>query len=234
MTEKRAGASSGFPGRPRLLRGALEVRDPDREGTKTSRIVFQYNPEKIQRTLASRAAPKDQGGKVGKAREDIRRVLGPPVETITMSVVLNAADQLGAGQPDALVAKYGLYPVVATLELLLYPKSYRVKDNQNLAKKGTVQLQQADVPLVILELSKKRKMPIFLTSFSIAEEAFDQNMNPIRAKVDLGMRVLTYMELDDKGEGRKTYVTYQETKENLAQQFAEHTTPAAKSRAAGS
>ena len=33
-------------------------------------------------------------------------------------------------------------------------------------------------------------LPVKLTEFSITEEAFDVNLNPIRAKVSLGMRVL--------------------------------------------
>ena len=39
-------------------------------------------------------------------------------------------------------------------------------------------------------------MPVRITEFSITEEAFDPALNPIRAKVSLGMRVLS---VDDLG-----------------------------------
>ena len=44
-------------------------------------------------------------------------------------------------------------------------------------------------------------MPVRITEFSITEEAFDPKLNPIRAKVSLGMRVLTVDDLgfDHKG-----------------------------------
>ena len=46
-------------------------------------------------------------------------------------------------------------------------------------------------PLTLFIWSKNRIMPVRLTDFSITEEAFDPNLNPIRAKVSLGMRVLS-------------------------------------------
>ena len=39
-------------------------------------------------------------------------------------------------------------------------------------------------------------MPVRFTELSITEEAFDPTLNPIRAKVSLGLRVLT---IDDLG-----------------------------------
>ena len=44
--------------------------------------------------------------------------------------------------------------------------------------------------------SKNRIVPVRITDFSITEEAFDPVLNPIRAKVSLGMRVLS---VDDLG-----------------------------------
>ena len=35
-----------------------------------------------------------------------------------------------------------------------------------------------------------------MTEYRVTEEAYDTNLNPIRAKVSLGMRVLTYDDLD--------------------------------------
>src|SRR5687768_2986403 len=85
--------SSEFPRSPKLLKGALVVFQSQKIGPPPSVIVFQYNPDQLTRSLAHRAAPPDPSS-VGGAREDVFRVLGPPVETLTLSVILNATDQL--------------------------------------------------------------------------------------------------------------------------------------------
>lgn len=206
---------SEFPGSPRLLKGALAVYASDTRGTQPQIIVFQYNPNQVRRTLANRAAPKESSN-VGSAREEVRRVLGPPVETITISVELDAADQLAEPSQNSTVVENGLYPVLATLEMLLYPASIRVQEIKRLAEQGQVQLSPVDVPLLLLILGQSRVAPVMLTNFSITEEAFDQNLNPILAKVDLGMRVLTYMELDRNSIGFDAYLAYQQQKETLA------------------
>jgi hypothetical protein len=57
-----------------------------------------------------------------------------------------------------------------------------------------------------------------ITEFSVTEEAFDTALNPIRAKVSLGMRVLT---IDDVGFSEKSgslFMSYLKAKEQLASQ----------------
>ncbi len=93
---------SEFPRSPRLLKGALVVFDSQKPGPPPRVIVFQYNAEQVTRSLASRAAPPEPSD-VGSAREDSFRVLGPPVETINLSVVLDAADQLE--EPESRFAR---------------------------------------------------------------------------------------------------------------------------------
>lgn len=64
--------------------------------------------------------------------------------------------------------------------------------------------------------SKNRILPVRLTDFSITEEAFDTNLNPIRAKVSLGMRVLSVDDLGFDHKGGSLYMAYQQNKEQLA------------------
>src|SRR5918994_387969 len=112
---------SDFPGRPKLAKGALAVYERDEPGAQPQIIVFQYNPDQLRRTLANRA-PQSPPSNVGGAKEDVLRVGGPPVETINLTVALNAVDQPGGvaglnereGSPQR-----GLHPVLATLEMLL-------------------------------------------------------------------------------------------------------------------
>ena len=214
---------SEFPRSPRLLKGALVVFDSQKPGPPPRVIVFQYNAEQVTRSLASRAAPPEPSD-VGSAREDSFRVLGPPVETINLSVVLDAADQLEEPDKNPEVAQNGLHPVLAALELLLYPPSTQVLLNRNLAQAGKVQVCPADLPLTLLVWGKTRVVPVRLTSFSITEEAFDTKLNPIQAKVDFGMRVLTYMELKEDTVGFSAYIAYQAQKEALSRQLRTGTT----------
>lgn len=207
--------SSEFPRSPKLLKGALVVFQSQKTGPPPNIIVFQYNPEQLTRSLAHRAAAPEPGN-VGGAREDVFRVLGPPVETINLSVVLNATDQLEHPDQNPEVAVNGLHPALAALELLLYPASTQVLLNRGLAQAGSAQICPADLPLTLLVWGKSRAVPVRLTSFSINEEAFDPALNPIQAKVDLGMRVLTYMELKEDTIGFGAYIAYQTQKEVLS------------------
>jgi len=206
---------SEFPRSPRLLKGALVVYESQKPGPPPQVIVFQYNAEQLSRSLAHRAAPPEPSD-VGAAREDSFRVLGPPVETITLSVVLDAVDQLEQPDQNPEVAANGLHPALAALELLLYPPSTQVLLNRTLAQAGRVQVCPADLPLTLLVWGKSRAVPVRLTSFAVTEEAFDPLLNPIRAKVDLGMRILTYMELKEDTLGFSAYIAYQAQKETLA------------------
>jgi hypothetical protein len=193
----------------------MVVFQSQKPGPPPTVIVFQYNPEQLGRRLAHRAAPPDPGS-VGAAREDSFRVLGPPVETINLSVVLDAADQLERPEQNAEVAVNGLHPALAALELLLYPPSTQVLLNRGLAQAGSVQVCPADLPLTFLVWGKSRAVPVRLTDFSVTEEAFDPSLNPIQAKVELAMRVLTYMELKEDTIGFGAYLAYQTQKEVLA------------------
>ncbi len=209
---------SDFPRSPKLLKGSLVVYESQTPGPPPKVIVFQYNPEQLSRSLATRAAPREASN-VGGAREDVLRVLGPPVETINLSVELDAADQLAEPQQNRPVVENGLHPVLATLELLLYPPTARVQEIDRLAQQGEVQICPADLPLTLLVWGKSRVVPVLLTSFSVTEQAFDQALNPIQAKVELGMRVLTYMEFQQTSVGFDAYLAYQRQKEALAGQY---------------
>jgi len=205
------------PLRPNLQKGALAVYPTHTPGSQPSSvIVFQFNPEAMKRTLAHRAAPAPAAGNTGAAKEDVLRVAGPPLETINLTVDMHAADQLAEPDQNAPVAEDGLHPALATLELLMYPPTLNVLAIEQKAAAGQVQVSPADLPLVLLIWGKSRVVPVKLTSFAVSEEAFDRHLNPIAAKVELGMQVLTYMEFNDSSIGRDAFIAYQKSKEQLA------------------
>jgi hypothetical protein len=207
------------PLRPNLFKGALAVYPTQTPGSQPSAvIVFQFNPDTMKRTLAHRAAPAPAEGKSGASKEDVLRVAGPPLETINMTVDMHASDQLEDPDQNGVVAENGLHPALATLELLMYPPTLNSQAIEAQAAQGVVQVSPADLPLVLLVWGKSRVVPVKITSFSISEEAFDTRLNPIAAKVDLGMQVLTDMEFTDSSIGRDAFIAYQKSKESLAQQ----------------
>jgi hypothetical protein len=208
---------SDFPRSPRFLKGALVAYETPFLGPVPNVIVFQYNPDQLSRSLAHRAPPPDPKS-VGAVREDVLRVFGPPVETITLTVDLDAADQLAdPGRHPHIVAR-GLQPVLAALELLLYPPSAQVLLDRTMAQRGTAQISKKGeaAPLVLFVWGPSRVLPVLLTNFSVTEKAFDQALNPILAEVQLGMRVLTYMDLKEDHLGYRAYTATQTQKEVLA------------------
>ena len=98
----------------------------------------------------------------------------------------------------------------------MYPPTLNAQKIQEQAARGQVQVSPADLPLVLLIWGKSRVVPVKLTSFAISEDAFDTRLNPIAAKVELGMQVLTYMEFTDSSIGRDAFIAYQKAKESLA------------------
>ena len=73
-----------------------------------------------------------------------------------------------------------------------------------------------EAPLTLFIWSASRVVPMRITEFTITEEAFDVDLNPIRAKVSLGMRVLSIDDLTFTDFGGSLYMTYQQQKERLA------------------
>jgi hypothetical protein len=210
---------SEFPGRPHLQKGALLVYDSQDPGTPPSRqINFQYNPETLKRSFATRSPPKDPT-KSTQAQEDVLSVPGPPVETITLTVELDATDQLDDPQHADDINDNGLHGAIAALELLLYPATALVSQIEQQADAGEVQVHPGDTPLVILAWGKSRVVPVQLSSLSVSEELFDPMLNPLSAKIELGLKVLTYMEFTKASVGRDTFIAFQKRKEELARNW---------------
>jgi hypothetical protein len=200
---------SGFPGSPRVLKGAVVGIDP--AGGRFSVIVFQYNPDTLTRTLQPKAAA---GGGAGASKSEVLRLQGPPQETIHLDMEIDAADQLGQGDPIA--TSLGIHPTLAALETLLYPSAVHVIANEVLAALGVIELIPPEAPLTLLVWGPKRILPVRINELSITEEAFDPGLNPIRAKVGIGVRVLSYDDLGLLSPGGAIFMAHQVIKETMA------------------
>jgi hypothetical protein len=197
-----------FPGSPRILRGAIVAVTPL---SPLSRIViFQYNPNELRRTLRPRSAPAEQ--QVGPA--DAHRIWGAPTETITMTVEVDAADQLETGDPVA--ATTGIAPQLASLEMLLYPDSLQVIANTALMAAGVIELLPPEGPLTVLVWGPGRAVPVRLQDLTITEQAFDPGLFPTRATVEVSLQVLSYSDLPVSDPGYTLFLVHQVLKETMA------------------
>ena len=196
---------SAFPGTPRIFKGALVAYQlPDLLPTV---IVFQYNPEHLTRSLQARTA-------TGGGRGDAQRTDGPPEESISLSIEIDATDQLE--KSDGVTLAVGLHPVLAALELLMYPSFPTVIFNQALAAFGSAAILSEPAPMALFIWGPARVLPVRVTSLSITEQAFDTLLNPILAKAELGLKVLTYRELEMTNPGYWVYMASFTQKEVMA------------------
>jgi hypothetical protein len=137
------------------------------------------------------------------------------VETIKLEAEIDAADQMEFGDQDPTI-EFGIHPQIAALESMLYPTSRSLQENHELAASGQLQIIPMESPLALFVWSKSRIVPVRITDLSMTEEAFDPNLNPLRAKVSLSMRVLSVDDLGFEHKGGSIYMTYQKEKERLA------------------
>jgi hypothetical protein len=197
---------SSFPGSPRLLKGAIVGIDPF--NPLASVVVFQYNPDTMTRKLEPRAVSAE--GDRGEAF----RLTGAPKETITLSIEIDATDQLEQANP--LATTMGIYPTLAALEMILYPKSAVVIANTILSLVGIIEVIPVEAPMTLFVWGPQRVLPVRLTSLSITEEAHDQLLNPIRAKVELSLTVLSYHDLAVTSPGEALFLVHHIAKEIMA------------------
>jgi hypothetical protein len=204
---------SAFPNSPRLVKGGIVTMDVN-TSTVQGVIALQYNPDTLTRTLQVQAVQGAQDG----TRVDALRLRGPAVETIKLDAELDATDQLEFPTQNAIATQYGLQPQLAQLEMLVNPTVEALLYNDGLAEQGQLEIIPLEQPLTLFVWSKSRVVPVRLTDFSVTEEAFDPNLNPIRAKVSLGLRVLNVDDVGFSHPGGRIFMSYLTNKQQLATQ----------------
>jgi hypothetical protein len=196
------------PPRPPSPPGVSRSPEPRPAKKWPSVISFQYNPDLVTRTL------RPQPVSDAPDRTEIFRLKGPPIETINCTVEIDGADLMAAEDPITL--QFGIQPQLSALELLIYPVSAVLIANEVLSLAGTVEILPMQSALTLFVWSQSRVTPVLITSLSITEEFFDPQLNPIRAKVTLDMRVLNVNDVGFLTPAGSLYMVYQTTKEALA------------------
>ena len=199
-----------FPASPHILKGGLVLLDAQTAAVLRI-ITLQYNPDTLTRTLQVKGVGNEAN------RSEAMRLTGPPVETLKLEVELDAIDQLEVA--DSVTVQVGIQPQLAALETIVYPSSSQLLSANRLAGMGTLEIVPMETALTLFIWNKNRILPVRITEMSVTEEAFDINLNPIRAKVSLGMRVLSVDDLGFTHKGGSLYMNYQQNKERLASMF---------------
>jgi len=173
-------------------------------------IALQYNPDSLSRTLQVQAIGEAQD------RSEAFRVKAPAVETLKIEVEIDLTDQLETQASNPSAVECGLHPYLAALETIVYPSARQLASNDALARSGTLEIAPMEAPLTLFIWSKNRVLPVRVTDFSVIEEAFDAALNPIRAKVNLGMRVLSVQDVGFRHKAGQLFMAYLRHKEVLA------------------
>ena len=201
---------TSFPGSPKTLKGGFVLMDA---GGKTvlRTVAFQYNPDSVTRSLTPRGAKVDAGDRL-----EGLRLVGPPVETIKIEIEIDAIDRLEKPGSNADTVANGIAADLAELEAIISPAPDDIAAADSLAQSGTLEILPLPSPLVLLALGRNRLIPVRITEFGIVEEAFDTQLNPIRARVSLGMRALSVNDLAFGSKGAALFMVAARRRDKLA------------------
>ena len=173
-------------------------------------ISLQYNPDTLTRTFQVQSYAE------GTDRSEALRLKSSPIETIKLEAEIDATDQLEFPDQHPNIVENGIHGQLAALETMLYPSSEALQNNHNQAGRGVLEIVPMEAPLTLFVWSKHRAVPVRVTEFSVTEEAFDPSLNPIRAKINLGLRVLSVNDLGFDHRGGSLFMSYLKNKEALA------------------
>lgn len=204
---------TGFPRSPKLTRAGLVLISPD-SGAIERIIVLQYAADSLRRTLRAQAVEGEAD------RSQPLRLTGPAVETITFEAELDATDQLEAPDQNPAAVDSGVFPALSAIETLLHPTVAQLERQSAQTASGSFTITPAETPLALFVWSRNRIVPVRVTDLSVTEEFFDAELNPIRAKVSLTLRVLSVSDLGFSHRGSGLFMAHLQAKEQLAARLA--------------
>jgi hypothetical protein len=170
-----------------LKRATLLLLSPDAKDAKVSAknscLVFQYIPEKLIHTF-NRPLPEPTSVLTSK---------NSLVELFHLSFEFDSTDPDLQTQTNAL-NDFGIHPALAMLESLVQPQ---MPDN----------LQS--IPFVVFNWGTHRSVIVQIMSMSIEETVFDGALNPLRATINLILRVLNGSEITANKGAQDVYFNHQ-------------------------
>jgi Contractile injection system tube protein len=201
---------------PRLVKGGLVVLNAAGNAVARS-IALQYNPDTLSRSFQVQGAG-GEGGEGGGQRATPFRLKGPAIETLKVEAEIDATDGLEFPDQNPVIAEFGVGPQLAALEALVNPTADAIAALDAKASSGVLEIVPPEAPLVLFVWGRQTVLPVRVTDFSFTEEAFDPLLNPIRAKVSLGLRVLSTDDLGFRHRGGALFLAHLRRREQLAGQ----------------
>lgn len=196
---------------PQLIKAGLVVLDAA-SGSVHRTIALQYNPETLSRSFQVQGV----GGDAGAEKAQPFRLKGPAIETIKFDAEIDATDSLEQPDRNANAVQYGVAPQLAVLEALVNRSVDEMLAINEESKSGTLEILPPEAPLVLFVWGANRVVPVRLTDLSITEEAFDAALNPVRAKVSIGLRVMSTDDLGFDHRGGSAFINHLRSRESLA------------------
>jgi hypothetical protein len=204
----------GFPGRPKILRGAFFEYGLS---VPLLFVVFQFNPLQISRSrslyysvpnwrqkfenFAAELEGRDTSWiglrdfhKEYKDLTDLRDAQQVTVqpESLSFEIRLDATDKLENGDPIATA--FGIAPELSTLELMMHPKEEGLIGatlGSLLGSPGGFSFtKKENPPMTLFIWGYKRVLPVNINSISITETEFSPLLDPIRATVSVNLTVI--------------------------------------------
>jgi hypothetical protein len=190
-------------------------------------IVFQFNPETLTHTWTPAAPVSSPAASAqGQAEGNPLAISGDPGEEFSFTLSMDSSDTIADGSPPAaaLAQLSGIYPRLASLELLLFP-STGGGGNALTSAAGSISVGAGGVsvggalggaasgspprsvppsvvPTVLFVWGPGRVLPVRVTSLRITEKLYDGTLLvPTHAEADIGLRVLTQREINAMDSG---------------------------------
>jgi hypothetical protein len=184
-----------------LMRGALVEYSGVFLGPIPNIVIFQFNPEKLSRTI-NIPPPPAATVTTRKQKVETGAAAAPPIESFTITAQFSAADDLGRGDALSVVPRlFGIAPQLAALEKMVYPPKTPggllgpAIDAIGSALTGggtphvTRKVPRDTVPRLLFIWGPTRVLPVTVKTMSITEQQFDFLLNPVQAEVALGLEV---------------------------------------------
>lgn len=180
-------------------------------------IVFQFNPETIIHTWSPQGVTAAAGAGAATTTTkpgDPMAVSGPPGESFSFTIQLDAKDQITEGGPvsGAIAEATGVYSRLAALEMLMFPTgdagggsllaSVSISAGGLSASAGGSAEAKAtpkQVPTVLFIWGPGRIVPVRITGMTVTEKLYDGLLSPTYAEVQLQLRALSPEELEHVG-----------------------------------
>jgi hypothetical protein len=178
----------------KTLKGALIEYGSSFLGPIPNVVIFQFNPEKISRTIEIPPRP------VNATTRETSQAGEPPYERFTVEVQFSAADQRNSSNPIGLTV--GVGPQLAALEAMVYPVQTpggligAAVDAIGSLLSGSsspavLPIPRVQSPKILFVWGLLRIVPVIIESMTINEVQYDFLLNAEEASVTIGLAAIT-------------------------------------------